>query len=206
MFGQECSICLNESSDQHFLSECHHPFCKECITEWIRVGNTTCPNCRGSITEPDYSANNINPRCEVLQSLISNTIKYHYEELEDLEDSFNETIEILDNDDSVCELILDHTLIKFKKRVEQSTLNINNELRSVTQDDLDVIDSLEDKEYYHSLILDNILMNHNEYYLFIEPRIQRNRSFRKRKRDFFERDYSLKKESITESINFLKQI
>lgn len=206
MFGQECSICLYSTGSQVFLSECHHPFCKECISEWIRVGNTTCPNCRGSITDPDYLSNNINPRCEVLQNLIRNTINYHSEELEELEESFNETIEILDNDDSVCELILDHSLIKFKRRVEESTITIKNELRSVTQDDLDVIHLLENKEYYHSLILDNILMNHNEYCLSIEPRIERNRSFRKRKRDFFERDYSLKKESITESINFLKQI
>jgi hypothetical protein len=170
------------------------------------MGNTTCPNCRGSITEPDYINSDINPRCEVLQKLISNTINYHFEELELLEEDYSETLQILDSDESTYELVYSYHFAKFKKKVESSITKINNELRSVTQDDIDVIESLENKEYYHNLILDNILMNHNEYYMIFESNLERSRSFRKRKREFFKNDYLLKKESVMDSINFLKQI
>jgi hypothetical protein len=205
MIQQECTICLGQS-ENYRLHECNHPFCKECITEWIRMGNTTCPNCRGSITEPDYINSDINPRCEVLQKLISNTINYHFEELELLEEDYSETLQILDSDESTYELVYSYHFAKFKKKVESSITKINNELRSVTQDDIDVIESLENKEYYHNLILDNILMNHNEYYMIFESNLERSRSFRKRKREFFKNDYLLKKESVMDSINFLKQI
>ncbi|ANS71221.1 Zn finger-like protein [Pteropox virus] len=49
-----CGICLESPydheklSNQYFgvLSCCNHPFCRECITEWYKKGNKTCPMCR----------------------------------------------------------------------------------------------------------------------------------------------------------------
>lgn len=43
----ECSICLNNITEDIAKTECEHYFCKSCIIKWLKKNNT-CPNCRTS--------------------------------------------------------------------------------------------------------------------------------------------------------------
>ena len=53
---EKCPICLDDIylGDDYILSSCKHIFCKKCISEW-KLGNTTCPLCRSSMT-PNVSS------------------------------------------------------------------------------------------------------------------------------------------------------
>lgn len=47
-----CSICLEDFSEEDtYKTECNHSFCKECLVNWFRLGNKTCPLCRQQIDE-----------------------------------------------------------------------------------------------------------------------------------------------------------
>ncbi len=49
----ECVICLTEfenPSDAVTVCRNHHRFHRECIDNWIRSGNSTCPTCRSTLT------------------------------------------------------------------------------------------------------------------------------------------------------------
>ena len=42
----ECSICLADVGHAPCETVCRHVFHKECLDEWYKVGNKTCPLCR----------------------------------------------------------------------------------------------------------------------------------------------------------------
>lgn len=45
---EECTICLNNFSNNQFLRklDCEHTFHKKCIDKWLMKGNQCCPMCR----------------------------------------------------------------------------------------------------------------------------------------------------------------
>ena len=48
----DCSICLNNISENFTSLDCDHKFCNHCICEWIEKNKLkTCPNCRCDITK-----------------------------------------------------------------------------------------------------------------------------------------------------------
>ena len=53
--NRQCCICLcKQSCDDAKPLRCGHEFHENCINEWLRRGETTCPECRAdcSMTEP----------------------------------------------------------------------------------------------------------------------------------------------------------
>jgi hypothetical protein len=46
-----CSICLTDLQQQenntHIIPECGHSFHSNCLIEWLRIGDKSCPMCRG---------------------------------------------------------------------------------------------------------------------------------------------------------------
>ena len=48
-----CPICVEaiEGESCHELSGCRHAFHPNCIIEWMRRGNLTCPTCRSSLSD-----------------------------------------------------------------------------------------------------------------------------------------------------------
>lgn len=54
----DCSICLepikaktNVQQEKTTELKCHHFFHNECIQEWLKI-NSSCPNCRASVSDP----------------------------------------------------------------------------------------------------------------------------------------------------------
>jgi len=45
----DCSICLESIEENLHKTQCNHNFHKDCINQWLDMGNNTCPNCRGNI-------------------------------------------------------------------------------------------------------------------------------------------------------------
>ena len=47
-----CTICLNDdlSDEITYRTNCSHIFCKQCIEDWFKRGNDSCPLCRGKVT------------------------------------------------------------------------------------------------------------------------------------------------------------
>jgi len=217
----KCTICLTESLDKIiFLKECNHPFCKECITEWIRSGKITCPNCRAEISKEDYSECEIPYRSKVLQELIDDTINYHSEELEFLDEEYNELVLFLNYEDTISEYsikikkeALEYLLKQHETIIKNDQKKINNKIRKTTQDDLSVVLNLSDEQihYFHNKILDNLkkikIINEcsKEHIINITNQIDYNRTERKRKREYNEKVYSQRKELIQDHIKFLKE-
>ena len=48
---EECPICIKELNEVSAVAKmtCGHPFCHNCIQEWIDCGHRTCPICRANI-------------------------------------------------------------------------------------------------------------------------------------------------------------
>jgi len=44
----ECSVCLEEITNDLFITDCKHKFHKKCINQWYDH-SSECPNCRGNI-------------------------------------------------------------------------------------------------------------------------------------------------------------
>jgi hypothetical protein len=45
-----CSICLtdlHQNNNTHNIPECGHTFHSNCLIDWLRIGDRTCPMCRG---------------------------------------------------------------------------------------------------------------------------------------------------------------
>lgn len=56
----DCSVCLCEFSEKdklRLLPTCSHAFHINCIDTWL-LSNSTCPLCRGTLFNPDYSVQN----------------------------------------------------------------------------------------------------------------------------------------------------
>jgi hypothetical protein len=52
-----CPICMVEvSTEEKCITECNHPFCKDCIHSWLNQNKVSCPSCRGEIK---YYMNNL---------------------------------------------------------------------------------------------------------------------------------------------------
>jgi hypothetical protein len=45
-----CTICQEPLKDPR-ITACGHVFCRDCITEWIRGGNQSCPTCREPVAD-----------------------------------------------------------------------------------------------------------------------------------------------------------
>ena len=214
-----CSICLNNENNNFIsLTTCMHSFCKECITEWIRSGKTTCPNCRSIITITDYNNCNIKYRCDVLQEFISNAIEYNSEKLITLDQEYTDLLISLDTDDSVAELVilvgersLNNLMNKNNEIMKRRTKTINNYIRLFTQDDLDIISEMTDYSDFHNLILTNFneiqefIEESKKYSLIINNQFEIDRSERKRKREYNEMLYIEQKNNIINHINLLKE-
>lgn len=57
MTEETCLICMESIDDSlHWSLECNHKFHTECIIQWFRRGNDTCPSCRdqGNIDALDH--------------------------------------------------------------------------------------------------------------------------------------------------------
>ena len=52
----ECAICLNSigNKEGNIALTCQHVFCTECIREWAKHSQITCPTCRQPIDFPYY--------------------------------------------------------------------------------------------------------------------------------------------------------
>lgn len=61
--GNECAVCL-EPKDELCELQCHHFFCKTCITSWLVVRNA-CPMCRAAV----FMEHSIVPTQSVQQGL-----------------------------------------------------------------------------------------------------------------------------------------
>jgi hypothetical protein len=51
-----CTICMKEELDNEdiYTTNCNHFFCKECLDDWFKRGNQTCPLCRSEIDNYTY--------------------------------------------------------------------------------------------------------------------------------------------------------
>jgi hypothetical protein len=49
--GVPCAICLSDLEPSAVVNElpCKHCFHRLCLAEWLRVGQATCPSCRGTL-------------------------------------------------------------------------------------------------------------------------------------------------------------
>lgn len=57
--GVPCAICLADLEPSAAVHElpCRHCFHRACLAEWLRVGQATCPSCRGALAAtPDVEA------------------------------------------------------------------------------------------------------------------------------------------------------
>jgi len=195
-----------------------HSFCKECITEWIRSGKTTCPNCRSIITIIDYNNCNIKYRCDVLQEFICNAIEYNSDKLINLDQEYTDLLILLDTDDSIAELVilvaersLNNLITKNNEIIITRTKTINNYIRLFTQDDLDIISEMSDYSEFQNLIninfneIQEFIEESKKYSLIINNQIEIDRSERKRKREYNEMLYTEQKNNIINHINLLKE-
>ena len=57
---EQCSVCLESFIDKVTLDCCVHQFCKLCILAWCER-NSSCPECRGSITSITDVENLVTP-------------------------------------------------------------------------------------------------------------------------------------------------
>ena len=55
-----CTICLKDDIHESSIynTNCSHTFCKECLDDWFKRGNSSCPLCRNDIIT--YNHNGIN--------------------------------------------------------------------------------------------------------------------------------------------------
>ena len=46
-----CTICMKEdlNKDEIYYTNCGHEFCKQCLDDWFKRGNQSCPLCRSEI-------------------------------------------------------------------------------------------------------------------------------------------------------------
>ena len=68
--NHKCCFCLDKICyDDAKPLRCGHEFHENCINEWLRIGKTTCPECRAdcSTTEP----------CKFKNSMLSDTSETH---------------------------------------------------------------------------------------------------------------------------------
>ena len=51
-----CVICMKENitDGELYITDCKHIFCKECLEDWFKRGNQTCPLCRSEIDSYIY--------------------------------------------------------------------------------------------------------------------------------------------------------
>lgn len=47
--SKSCPICLSPLSQEQYITECKHTFCKQCLDNWINQDKNTCPNCRQAL-------------------------------------------------------------------------------------------------------------------------------------------------------------
>jgi len=52
-YNNPCSICLGEETDKLVQLNCKHTFHRDCIEEWHKTRQNTCPNCRSDMTAED---------------------------------------------------------------------------------------------------------------------------------------------------------
>ena len=65
-----CSICMNDDSDRQSVQlECGHSFHTECIVQWFRHHNTTCPMCRSESIEHMWSRKTPAQRIAIMNRL-----------------------------------------------------------------------------------------------------------------------------------------
>lgn len=55
-----CAICMKEDLDNSniYTTDCKHIFCDECLDDWFKRGNNTCPLCRSVINTYEYNNEN----------------------------------------------------------------------------------------------------------------------------------------------------
>ena len=46
---QECCICLDKNAEHWLTTQCNHSFHQECLSNWTRTNNATCPICRTNL-------------------------------------------------------------------------------------------------------------------------------------------------------------
>ena len=223
MFGQTCSVCLmelvNNAEKLIFLDTCCHPFCKECITEWIRSGKITCPYCREEINKEDYKQCGIRYRNSELQQMISDLIDAHHEDLEIIQEDYNYILSYQDNEDFIAEnniLFERQELMESIKDSESVIIkkqeNVYSQLRNYTQDDIDVINSIQDYSKIHEIVENSMkeitfLKNDGDSCLdLLNNFIRHNREIRKRKRKDYEKEYTSYKNEIIGIIKEIKEI
>jgi hypothetical protein len=54
--SNNCTICLKEDINENdiYTTDCNHIFCNECLDDWFKRGNQSCPLCRSQIDEYTY--------------------------------------------------------------------------------------------------------------------------------------------------------
>ena len=223
MFGQTCSVCLVELVNNNekiiFLDTCCHPFCKECITEWIRSGKITCPYCRAEINKNDYKQCGIRYRNSELQQMISDLIEAHHEDIQFIEEEYNYVLSYQDREDLLAEnnIIFERQELMESIKDSESVIiqkqeNVYSQLRNYTQDDIDIINSIEDYSKIHEIVLNslkeiNVLKNDGQYCVeLLDNFIKGNRQIRKRKRKDYEKEYTSYKNEIIGLIKEIKEI
>jgi len=55
---KECPVCFNESETTIKLKKCNHTFCENCIYNWLKNHNNTCPICRINVIFDNNVDNN----------------------------------------------------------------------------------------------------------------------------------------------------
>ena len=55
-----CTICLKEDliQEEIYNTDCNHIFCKDCLDDWFKRGNQSCPLCRSEINTYKYKDEN----------------------------------------------------------------------------------------------------------------------------------------------------
>jgi len=68
-----CTICLKDDliDLDIYTTDCKHLFCKECLDDWFKRGNKSCPLCRSQINT--YKHNDENYKLVIYERNISNS-------------------------------------------------------------------------------------------------------------------------------------
>lgn len=73
-----CSICADEIGDDSIVLPCSHTFHPECVVQWFRYHNSSCPNCRSISLQDRWGAITASQRiAKMMKKNVIHTLPLH---------------------------------------------------------------------------------------------------------------------------------